>query len=284
MHSSQTREPAEKDADFTKKVLTCTGGARAEIYPYGAHLVSWRAPSGRDWLFLSEQALFQKNKAIRGGVPVIFPQFNALGPGQRHGFARQLDWTVNRQSKQDIRLQLTNGLQTEQWPHRFLCELCCNVKGSQLQIEFSVSNTGDEALEFTCALHTYLKIEGLKRTQLSGLKNLQCWDNEGQDFRENRRTFADDTLHFQDAIDRVFFNLQSPLKLNTGNHTLQIDQTGFRDAVVWNPGCDAARSLDDLKNDEYDRMLCVEAAQIDVPVQLAPGQCWQGNQILEEID
>lgn len=47
---------------------------------------------GKGRLFTSPRAVFRSGQAIRGGIPVIFPQFGACGPGLRHGFARLLEW------------------------------------------------------------------------------------------------------------------------------------------------------------------------------------------------
>jgi hypothetical protein len=63
-------------------------GASAEVYLHGAHVTAFRTASGRDVMFVSKEAVFKPPKAIRGGVPVCFPQFGALGPLGQHGFAR----------------------------------------------------------------------------------------------------------------------------------------------------------------------------------------------------
>ncbi|KHF24579.1 aldose 1-epimerase-like protein [Solemya velum gill symbiont] len=80
--------------DFSKVVLTAEDGAQAEIYLYGAHVTDW-CPAGDDErLFLSERAEFSEGTAIRGGVPVCFPQFADEGPFLKHGFARLGLWEL----------------------------------------------------------------------------------------------------------------------------------------------------------------------------------------------
>lgn len=51
-------------------------------------MTSWRDPSGAELLFVSAKAVFAPPKAIRGGVPVCWPQFSDMGPLGQHGFAR----------------------------------------------------------------------------------------------------------------------------------------------------------------------------------------------------
>ena len=48
---------------------------------------------------MSSKSLFTPGKAIRGGVPIIFPWFGAREggkPGTAHGFARSMEWQVEK--------------------------------------------------------------------------------------------------------------------------------------------------------------------------------------------
>ena len=71
-----------------------------KIYNFGAHVVSWRSKSDLEvyktkpeFLFLSEKAILDGTKAIRGGIPICFPQFGKLGEcTNQHGFARNATW------------------------------------------------------------------------------------------------------------------------------------------------------------------------------------------------
>ena len=69
---------------------------RPTVYLHGAHVTSWKPARDHDErLFLSERSEFRAGTAIRGGIPVIFPQFAAEGPLPRHGFARTSEWTLD---------------------------------------------------------------------------------------------------------------------------------------------------------------------------------------------
>src|SRR6218665_3269405 len=74
--------------------LSAPDGARATLLLHGAHLVSWTPAGAVEPLYLSPRSGFATGQAIRGGVPVIFPQFAARGPLPRHGFARSKPWQL----------------------------------------------------------------------------------------------------------------------------------------------------------------------------------------------
>ena len=73
--------------------LRAPDGAQATVLLHGAHTVSWIPAGDQERLYLSPLAVAGPGQSVRGGVPVIFPQFNAQGPLPRHGFARDRAWT-----------------------------------------------------------------------------------------------------------------------------------------------------------------------------------------------
>lgn len=92
--SGQTSRIAILHHHCIMQSLVSMQGETAEVFLHGAHVTSWKSASGQERLFVSKQALFQPPKAIRGGVPVCFPQFGALGPLGQHGFARNTEFEV----------------------------------------------------------------------------------------------------------------------------------------------------------------------------------------------
>lgn len=53
-----------------------TSGAKVTVDLFGATVTSWILPSGKEMFYLS--AIYDKThkNPIRGGIPVIFPQFS----------------------------------------------------------------------------------------------------------------------------------------------------------------------------------------------------------------
>jgi len=275
-------------SDALEKItLKHPAGAELDVYYHGAHITRWRSASGRELMFLSRRALLRADKAIRGGVPLIFPQFNAFGPGPRHGFARVLPWTLSEIVREgdvvSCRFELESAENTlALWPHPFRALYSIELRDSSLRLSLEVNNTGVADCKFTAALHTYFRVHAFSGCKLEGLNNKSFWDNDGSDFSD-RKTFDADVLDFSDAIDRVYFDVKTPLVLHDGSAQMHIEQSGFGDVVVWNPGLEGARAMNDMADDEYQRMVCVEAARIDNPVSLKPGETWTGEQYLREI-
>merc|ERR1719390_14421 len=87
--------PAKGSGDLDMWVLRHSSGATAQIYLLGATLCSYKTPNGKEQIFVSPGAIFDGKKAIRGGVPLVFPQFGQPDKAMaQHGFARSSIWTV----------------------------------------------------------------------------------------------------------------------------------------------------------------------------------------------
>lgn len=48
-------------------------GESVEILLYGATIISWKTSNGEEKLWLSEAAKLDGSKAVRGGIPLVFP-------------------------------------------------------------------------------------------------------------------------------------------------------------------------------------------------------------------
>jgi len=262
--------------------LVAPDGAEATVLLHGAHVVSWIPAGDQERLYLSPQAVAGPGQAVRGGIPVIFPQFNTRGPLPRHGFARSRAWQWAEQAERGgaaigvLRLEADEATRAL-WPHGFSAELTVVVSGLQLDLELEVTNTGDTPFELQAALHSYLRLDDLRRARLKGLFGAEYEDmlDKGA---VRRQEF--DPQSFIGEIDRVYRGVRWPLTLASAFGHLALDSEGFSDVVVWNPGAVGAAEIGDLPDEDWPAFLCVEAAQIAEPVRLAPGEEWVARHTL----
>eukprot|EP00758_Cryptobia_borreli_P002774 Tbor_TRINITY_DN3277_c0_g1::TRINITY_DN3277_c0_g1_i1::g.23677::m.23677/K01792/E5.1.3.15; glucose-6-phosphate 1-epimerase len=80
------------------KIYTVKGkdGSTATVHSQGAHVTSWKTNKGKERLFLSPSCIYKDGVALRGGVPIIFPQFSDYGNSKKtHGVARNNQWTLS---------------------------------------------------------------------------------------------------------------------------------------------------------------------------------------------
>ena len=245
-------------------LLRAPDGAEAIVTLYGAHLVSWKGADGRERLFCSAASVLDGSKAIRGGVPVIFPQFAEQGQGMRHGFARVSNWhlldsgvedgeaiALFTLAEEDLKPETTRA-----WRHSFSLALRIGIKGNTLAMDLEVRNTGADPLPFAAALHTYFAVADIDQVRVAGV--------------------AAADIAINGNVDKIYSNVGGDMTIETGAITLQVQQAGFTDTVVWNPGAADAAALADLEDAEYRRFVCVEPAVLKL-VTLEEDEVWRGK-------
>jgi glucose-6-phosphate 1-epimerase len=258
-------------------------GATAMIHPHGAQVLGWAPAGGAERLFLSRGAILDGSTAIRGGVPVIFPQFAGEGPLPRHGFARNRRWRLASNSVDaDGRAIAVFTLNDDEatraiWPQRFAARLAVELIGGTLTVRLAIENTDATSCRFTAALHSYLAVENVEQVAVIGLQHLRYRDTAAGGV-EKVETAPE--LRIAGEVDRIYFDAPADLVLREPRRTLLVQATGFADAVIWNPGATLAARIGDLEPGGWRRMLCIEAAAIGQPIRLVPGERWEGTQSL----
>lgn len=237
-------------------------GATAIATLQGAHLVSWTPPGGTECLYVSERSAFEAGRAIRGGIPVCFPQFAERGPLVKHGFARTRPWTFLGAGESDAGAHVSFALDSSPetkalWPASFRLELVATIGGPNLDVALRVQNTGWETFAFQAALHTYFRVSEAVDVRLEGLQ---------------------EPVTAKDPIDRIFFAAPRATRLVDAARAFSIRQDGFTDTVVWNPGPELTAAMADMPAEGWRHMLCVEAAAIEPRVMMRPGTVWSGGQ------
>ncbi|CAO2828569.1 unnamed protein product [Amaranthus hypochondriacus] len=280
------------DADgLPRIVLTEPMGSSAEILLYGGQVVSWKNERREELLFMSSKAIWKPPKAIRGGIPICFPQFGNFGTLERHGLARNRMWSVDdnpaplppttNQSTVDLVLKSTEE-EFKIWSQRFELRLRISLSPGKLTLIPRVRNIDSKSLSFMYALRNYLSISDISEVRIEGLETLDYLDNL---MNKERYTEQADAITFDGEVDRVY--LRTPSKIAIIDHekkrTFVLRKEGMPDAAVWNPWDKKSKAIPDLGDDDYKSMLCVDSAAIESQIVLKPSEEWKGYQEISTV-
>jgi glucose-6-phosphate 1-epimerase len=266
--------------------LRHASGATCRLSLYGAQILSY-IPAGKgEVYFCSSKATFAEGKAIRGGVPLVFPQFGK-GALPSHGFARTMAWSVAEKvistPTGDVALTLSLVATDEtkaMWPHEFVCEYVVTL-GDSLVTSLTVKNVGSAPFSYQAALHPYYLVDDIRNVSVAGLHGLTLIDflKERSRHREER-----EVVTFQEATDRVYLSSPSSLSITTSSsgRTVRLEKSGFHDSVVWNPWIEGNAGIGDLAEGDYTCFVCVEPGSVVEAITLAPGESWTGWQRVGE--
>jgi len=256
-----------------------TQQARATVSLYGGQILSFQ-PTGqsRDLMFLSDTAYYEQGKAIKGGVPICWPWFGPDPDGKGrpgHGFVRNRAWKLlGTEERSYDRIQVRLGLcDTDEtraiWDHGFELELQVTV-GTSLEVALITRNTGPQAFPLSQALHTYLAVGDIAKTEVLGLENCTYIDK----MDAGKEKVQNGAIVVSQETDRIYTGTESELTVEdiALSRRITITPQGSSSAVVWNPWAATAASMGDLGDDDYKQMICVETTNAgpDV-VQVAPG-------------
>ena len=240
------------------KVVVTAKFSTAEIYLHGAHVTAFQKNGEPPLLFLSRKSIFVPDKAIRGGVPIIFPWFGPRSdgkPGPAHGFARTSEWAVEgTKLRNDGNVQITlalapnettRGLGYASFHLRFRVTI-----GSELEMELETRNEASEPLPYEGT--TFIdKTDGFKRKKLG---------NEPMQIAKET-----DQVHLTTQATCVIHDPVWPRRIIIG-------KSGSDSTVVWNPWIDKTKGMSDMAPDDWQGMLCVETSNAaDNAVHLPPG-------------
>ncbi len=251
-------------------------GGSISVSRNGGQVLSWEA-GGVEQLYLSPLARLGPGQSIRGGIPIIFPQFAAEGNGPRHGFARTAMWSVQEAAHDDshsrIVLSLTDSDATRAlWPHRFRLEQTITASATSLIIELAISNTDHSPWTFCAALHSYWRIAWLADSTLQGLASAPYQDRADQPLPAP----TVGSPAFTGEIERLYCNAPGQIFLHDGDRIVEFMTENFSDLMVWNPGPDKAALLDDVLSGDQTTFICLEPLQL-TPTLVHPTEQWLGK-------
>jgi glucose-6-phosphate 1-epimerase len=266
------------------------GQAELLLLAQGAQVVSYTREGDHPLIWLNDHAQFLTGKAVRAGVPVCWPWFGNLAKNPAavqamrggddaptsHGLVRTLDWTLQgiTDTAEGTRIELTLP-QAEQglpgWNHPAALSLTI-VMGERLQLSLTTRNLGSEALSLSQALHTYFAVSDVRQISVDSVAGLDYMETVGvEDWQQQTQSGP---LEVTGETDRVYLDTPAELAIadRGWNRRIVLTPIGSHTAVIWNPWMDRAAHLEDMADEGWQQMFCVETANVlDDIVTLAPG-------------
>jgi glucose-6-phosphate 1-epimerase len=268
-----------EDAASGLRAVISTPMAEAEIYLQGAHVTHWTPRGQRPVLFVSSKSVFAPGKAIRGGVPVIFPWFGPRSdgkPGPAHGFARTTEWTIEgTELRGDGKVEITFALAPNEISRGlgyagFHLRYRVTV-GSELEMRLETRNHGQEPLTFEEALHAYFAIGDINQASVSGLEGTTYIDKT-DGFK--RKKLGNEPLRIAKETDEVHLSTEATCVVHdpVWQRRITVEKSGSDSTVIWNPWIEKTKGMSDMAADDWMGMICVETANAaDNAVHLPPG-------------
>lgn len=70
---SEPQPIVDISSDSSKVTARLPSGESVEVLLHGATVISWKNANGSENLWLSDAAVLDGTKAVRGGIPICFP-------------------------------------------------------------------------------------------------------------------------------------------------------------------------------------------------------------------
>lgn len=269
-----------------KSIITLNIGDSnsAQIHLFGATVISWKC-SGNENLFLSSTSKMDGSKAVRGGIPLVFPNFGPWKLGPQHGFARSMWWTVSTppkkiegEKKMMAVFQLVDNDESRKiWNHKFLLQYTVILSETELITQLDITNTDKESFDFTTLLHTYFKVNDITTSKIIGFKGCQYLDkvkNSDKEETEDRTEIVID-----ENVDNIYKNTIGHTLVND-EFSITLKKTNLPDTVLWNPWIEKAAKMSDFDDDGYKKMVCIEAGYVAQRKVLTPSETFTCQQTL----
>src|SRR5271169_5615413 len=259
------------------KAAISLDGVTGELYLQGAQVTAWRLSDERPILFTSPNSTFAPGRAIRGGIPIVFPWFGAsrdTPTAPQHGFVRTATWHLDGVETAGggsltLTLSLSDGdVGSPFWPEPFRAIYTVTF-AQTLSLRLAVQNRRTHPIIFEEALHAYFAISDISTVAISGLAGTTYIDKT-EAARRKPQTAALVTITAE--TDRVYLDTPGRCVIEDRGwrRRVVIEKVGAASSVVWNPWAEKAAAMVDLGDPAWRSMVCVETGNIaDNEVRLA---------------
>ena len=253
----------------------------AAVFPYGAHVTEYVPVGQQPVLWTSQLAEFESGKAIRGGIPVIWPWFGSHPIDKNnasHGIARKISWNpvllaegeVTKGSAQAKFQLLPTERSHPEVDGKFETTLLVTLSDG-LIVSLTTKNLGDKPFNYSAALHSYFSVGDARKISIHGLDGRLYVDQ----LDNNARKTQSGPIVIDSEVDNIYLETADTVEIHDPilGRVIEIAKRGSLSTVVWNPWIDKAARMADFGNKEYLEMVCVETCNAaDDSRQLQPGE------------
>jgi glucose-6-phosphate 1-epimerase len=262
----------------TITITHSSSGASCKIHDFGATVLSYQTGAGRECIFLSRDAKLDGTKAVRGGIPLVFPQFGQPDKAMpQHGFLRNNYWQVDESSAYDnsdsagitYSLEFKNvqagkgGKWDENTELNCTCFYAIKIEANKMTTTLEIMNTSTKPFNFQTLQHTYYMVDGnaafdASQCFVKGLEGYSVVDK----VTNEEYTVGADPVTLAGLTDRVHNppagkdSVDVMIGVGSGK-TLKLTATGIVDGapvpvscVVWNPFKENAAKMGDFGDDQ----------------------------------
>ena len=264
-------------------------GAELMVARQGAHIFSYQRDGEQPLIWPNPEAVFTQGKGIRTGVPVCWPWFGVFDrnpqsvkamrqsdqPAGAHGFVRTALWELAASALEGeaLRVDLVLPVPTggfPGWPHEVDLKLSL-LLDDQLHIHLTSHNRGNDTVTLSQALHTYFAVSDVRKVHVEGLDGAAYIDTADNWATKQQAGL----LHFTGETDRIYLDTPAQLSIvdKDWQRRIQLTAEGSTSTVIWNPWTERAKAFDDMADDGWTGMLCIETANVlDDVVSLTLGE------------
>ena len=212
------------------------------IVPERGGLITEWLSEGKELLYFDLERFRDKDKSVRGGIPILFPICGNLSEGylirgkkyflKQHGFARDLSWSIGlTKDNLGIRLKLSETKDSLfSFPFFFTLQMDVYLKEKTLQISVKIYNQSQDTMPFCFGLHPYFQVSNLQKINIDGFSG-KCIDQTNM-----KVTNAFDQIRILDkGVDFLSYPSRS-IKLFDGlsrNVIELIHQEPMDSTVIW---------------------------------------------------
>jgi galactose mutarotase-like enzyme len=222
----------------------------AQIKHLGAELFSLKSDQNKEFIWGGNPAFWEKHS------PILFPIVGSLKNNSylyknnkyhlnRHGFAREMEFTLIEKTAKSATFSLTSTIETKKiYPFDFELQISYSLEGNKLNINYKVLNNNDLTMPFAIGAHPAFALPGdfenyslefqkdeilnyylLEDGLISNSMNNLPFDNRQLDLKYN--LFENDALVFKTLKSKSITILKNE------NPMLKVNFSDFPNLGIW---------------------------------------------------